>query len=66
MTAQFCNNLISASPHSHEWIGVLPLLHVINLKKFIIGEPYQLSLTEKDVVNELFCGVGPKTVTNDK
>lgn len=49
-----CNSLMAKS-HSHEWMGALPLLHIINYDLHVCCQPILLPAQEKDVQESLFC-----------
>ena len=50
-----CRIAISAS--RYEWMGALPLLHIIKHDRFIPQHPYSLPITENDIEACLFCGL---------
>ena len=45
------------SHSAHEWIGILPLLHVIKHDSFPSCQPLPLPITEDDLQTFLFCGL---------
>ena len=50
-----CKTVISAS--RYEWIGALPLLHIIKHDRFIPQQPYSLPFIENEIEACLFCGL---------
>lgn len=57
VVVRMCNSLLFSAPSSFVWMGVLPLLHAINLENFVTGHPIDLPKTEESVVTPLFCGI---------
>ena len=44
-----------AKSQSHEWMGALPLLHIINHDLHVCCQPITLPAKEEDVQKSLFC-----------
>ena len=54
---EFCLVLMKDVNVHYEWLGVLPLLHVIMIKDFTAKKPVKLPLTKEEVYGMLFCGL---------
>ena len=50
-----CN--VAIQKFQHEWMGLLPLLHVIKHDSFVPKKPFVLPYVEKDIATTLFCGL---------
>lgn len=57
-----CKIAVSAS--RYEWMGALPLLHVLKHDKFHPEQPYSLPLTEKEIESCLFCELDVHAIYN--
>ena len=47
--------IIAIQNSQYEWMGLLPLLHVIKHNSFVTSKPFYLPLVENDVEQTLFC-----------
>ena len=48
---------VAMEKSQHEWMGLLPLLHVIKHDSFVPKKPFTLPILEKDILPTLFCGL---------
>ena len=61
---KLCQVLMKDKNVHYEWLGVLPLLHVIKIKNFTAGTPVKLPYTETEVYSKLFCGLEAQDLLN--
>lgn len=57
LVQKLCKALMKDFTVHYEWLGVLPLLHVITIKDFATGQPVKLPLHQNEVYSMLFCGL---------
>ena len=50
-----CN--VAIQKLQHEWMGLLPLLHVMKHDSFVPKKPFALPSVKKDIFPTLFCGL---------
>ena len=62
--------IIAIQNSLYEWMGLLPLLHVIKHDSFVTSKPFTLPLVENNVEQTLFCELKIQTslakLTQDK
>ena len=53
--SSLCN--VAMEKSQYEWMGLLPLLHVIKHDSFASKKPFILPKVERDILSTLFCGL---------